>query len=63
MSRGFFITLKVLSMFISFMGMIQKYLVIGYSDFDYDADVDNRRSMTSYVFTLSDSIVSSKTIL
>ncbi|XP_047320703.1 secreted RxLR effector protein 161-like [Impatiens glandulifera] len=38
-------------------------LVSGYSDSDYAGDVDNRRSMTGYVFTLGGSVVSWKAIL
>ena len=33
-------------------------LVIGYSDCDYAGDVDSRRSITGYVFTLDGSVVS-----
>uniref|UniRef100_A0A3Q7ICG0 Reverse transcriptase Ty1/copia-type domain-containing protein n=1 Tax=Solanum lycopersicum TaxID=4081 RepID=A0A3Q7ICG0_SOLLC len=38
-------------------------LVTGYSDSDYAGDVDTRRSMTSYVFTLGGSVVSWKATL
>ena len=38
-------------------------LVTGYSDSNYAGDVDNRRSMTSYVFTLGGSVVSWKATL
>ena len=38
-------------------------LVTGYSDSDYAGDVDSRRSMTGYVFTLSGSVVSWKATL
>jgi transposase InsO family protein len=38
-------------------------LVTGYSDSDYAGDVDSRRSMTGYVFTLGDSVVSWKATL
>ncbi|XP_047336163.1 secreted RxLR effector protein 161-like [Impatiens glandulifera] len=38
-------------------------LVTGYSDSDYAADIDGRRSMTSYVYTLGDFVVSWKTTL
>uniref|UniRef100_A0A3Q7HEN8 Reverse transcriptase Ty1/copia-type domain-containing protein n=1 Tax=Solanum lycopersicum TaxID=4081 RepID=A0A3Q7HEN8_SOLLC len=38
-------------------------LVTGYSDSDYAGDVDTRRSMTGYVFTLGGSIVSWKATL
>uniref|UniRef100_A0A3Q7HAN8 Reverse transcriptase Ty1/copia-type domain-containing protein n=1 Tax=Solanum lycopersicum TaxID=4081 RepID=A0A3Q7HAN8_SOLLC len=38
-------------------------LVTGYSDSDYAGDVDTRRSMTCYVFTLGGSVVSWKATL
>ena len=38
-------------------------LVVGYSDSDYAADVDSRRSMTGYVFTMGSSVVSWKATL
>jgi len=38
-------------------------LVIGYSDSNYAGDVDSRRSMTGYVFTLGGSVVSWKATL
>ena len=38
-------------------------LVSSYSDSDYVGDVDNRRSMTGYVFTLGGSVVSWKPTL
>ena len=38
-------------------------LVASYSDADYAADVDSKRSMTSYVFTIGSSVVSWKEIL
>ena len=38
-------------------------LVTGYSDSDYAGDVDTRRSMTGYVFTLGGSVVSWKATL
>ncbi|XP_074293159.1 secreted RxLR effector protein 161-like [Silene latifolia] len=38
-------------------------LVSGYSDSDYAGDVDSRRSMTGYVFTLGGSVVSWKATL
>ncbi|KAJ4721450.1 Retrovirus-related Pol polyprotein from transposon TNT 1-94 [Melia azedarach] len=38
-------------------------LVTGFSDSDYAGDVDSRRSMTGYVFTLGSSIVSWKATL
>ena len=38
-------------------------LVAGYSDSDYAADVDGRRSMTGYIFTLGNSVVSWKATL
>ncbi|XP_042035223.1 secreted RxLR effector protein 161-like [Salvia splendens] len=37
--------------------------VTGYSDSDYAGDVDGRRSMTDYVFTLGGSVVSWKATL
>ena len=37
--------------------------VVGYSDSDYAGDVDSRRSMTGYVFTLGSSVVSWKATL
>ena len=33
-------------------------LVTGYSDSDYAANVDTRRSVTEYVFTLGGSVIS-----
>ncbi|XP_071927625.1 secreted RxLR effector protein 161-like [Coffea arabica] len=36
---------------------------VSYSDSDYAGDVDSRRSMTSYVFTLGHSVVSWKATL
>ncbi|XP_038885932.1 secreted RxLR effector protein 161-like [Benincasa hispida] len=39
-----------------------KYFLASYSDYDY-ANVDSRRSMTIYVFTLGDSVVSWKATL
>ncbi|KAJ4718340.1 Retrovirus-related Pol polyprotein from transposon TNT 1-94 [Melia azedarach] len=38
-------------------------LVTGFSDSDYAGDVDSRRSMTGYVFTLGSSVVSCKATL
>ncbi|KAK9750353.1 hypothetical protein RND81_02G190400 [Saponaria officinalis] len=38
-------------------------LVVGYFDSDYAADVDSRRSVTGYVFTLGGSVVSWKSTL
>ncbi|MCF6774911.1 Ty1/Copia family ribonuclease HI, partial [Corynebacterium sp. MC-12] len=38
-------------------------LVTGYSDSDYTGDVDSRRSMAGYVFTLGGSVVSWKATL
>ena len=38
----------------------KEYLVSGYSDSDYATDVDIRRSVTDYVFTLVGSVVSWK---
>ena len=38
-------------------------LVAGYSDSDYVRDVDGRRSMTGYVFTLGGFVVSWKETL
>uniref|UniRef100_A0A3Q7HPX3 Reverse transcriptase Ty1/copia-type domain-containing protein n=1 Tax=Solanum lycopersicum TaxID=4081 RepID=A0A3Q7HPX3_SOLLC len=42
---------------------MSRCLVTGYSDSDYAGDVDTRRSMTGYVFTLGGSVVSSKATL
>ncbi|GKD27032.1 hypothetical protein Tco_1233246 [Tanacetum coccineum] len=33
-----------------------EYLVVGYLDSDYDADLDAKRSLTSYVFTIENSV-------
>ncbi|XP_038902271.1 secreted RxLR effector protein 161-like [Benincasa hispida] len=44
-------------------GNFTECLVTGYSDSDYAGDVDNRRSMTGYMFTLGGSIVSWKETL
>ncbi|XP_047341812.1 secreted RxLR effector protein 161-like [Impatiens glandulifera] len=38
-------------------------LITGYSDSDYAGDIDSRRSMTDYVFTLGGSVVSWKATL
>ena len=38
-------------------------LVTGYYDSDYAGDVDRRRSMTGYIFTLGGSVVSWKATL
>lgn len=44
------------------MGLIyggeSKCLVAGYSDSDYAANLDARRSLTGYVFTVGSSVVS-----
>ncbi|XP_047309704.1 secreted RxLR effector protein 161-like [Impatiens glandulifera] len=40
-----------------------QYLITRYSDSDYARDVDSRRSMTGYVFTLGGSVVSWKATL
>nr|GFA34532.1 retrovirus-related Pol polyprotein from transposon TNT 1-94 [Tanacetum cinerariifolium] len=40
-----------------------EYLVSGYSDSDYVADLDARRSLTGYVFTIGNSVVSWKATL
>ncbi|GJU01945.1 secreted RxLR effector protein 161-like protein [Tanacetum coccineum] len=40
-----------------------EYLVAGYSDSDYAADLDARRSLTGYVFTIGNSVVSWKATL
>ncbi|GKC05160.1 transposable element, partial [Tanacetum coccineum] len=40
-----------------------EYLVAGYSDSDYDADLNARRSLTGYVFTIRNSVVSWKATL
>uniref|UniRef100_A0A3Q7EZJ0 Reverse transcriptase Ty1/copia-type domain-containing protein n=1 Tax=Solanum lycopersicum TaxID=4081 RepID=A0A3Q7EZJ0_SOLLC len=42
---------------------MSRCLVTGYSDSDYAGDVDTRRSMTGYVFTLGGSVVSWKATL
>ncbi|XP_038889198.1 secreted RxLR effector protein 161-like [Benincasa hispida] len=44
-------------------GNCTECLVTGYSDSNYARDVDSRRSMTGYVFTLGGSIVSWKATL
>ncbi|GJW84275.1 retrovirus-related pol polyprotein from transposon TNT 1-94 [Tanacetum coccineum] len=41
----------------------REYLVSGYSDSDYAADLDARRSLTGYVFTIGNSVVSWKATL
>nr|GEW54883.1 retrovirus-related Pol polyprotein from transposon TNT 1-94 [Tanacetum cinerariifolium] len=41
----------------------REYLVSGYSDSDYVADLDARRSFTGYVFTIGNSVVSWKATL
>ncbi|XP_038896672.1 secreted RxLR effector protein 161-like [Benincasa hispida] len=40
-----------------------EYLVTDYSDSNYVGDVDSKRSMTGYVFTMGGSVVSWKSIL
>nr|GEV55292.1 copia LTR rider [Tanacetum cinerariifolium] len=40
-----------------------EYLVVGYSDSDYAVDLDARRSLTCYVFTIRNSVVSWKPTL
>ena len=37
--------------------------IVGYVDFDYAGDLDRRRSLTEYVFTLCDSVISWKATL
>ncbi|XP_047340459.1 secreted RxLR effector protein 161-like [Impatiens glandulifera] len=44
-------------------GSNNQCLVTGYSDSDYAVDIDGRRSMTGYVYTLVDSVVSWKATL
>ena len=44
-------------------GNSKECLVTGYSDSDYAADMEIRRSMVGYVFTLGGSVVSWKSIL
>lgn len=44
-------------------GVDTQCLVTGYSDSDYAGDVDSRRSMIGYVFTLGGSVVSWKATL
>ncbi|XP_047323523.1 secreted RxLR effector protein 161-like [Impatiens glandulifera] len=44
-------------------GSNNQCLVTGYSDLDYAVDIDGRRSMTGYVYTLGDSVVSWKATL
>uniref|UniRef100_A0A803M6E3 F-box protein n=1 Tax=Chenopodium quinoa TaxID=63459 RepID=A0A803M6E3_CHEQI len=44
-------------------GNDKECLVTGYSDSDYAADVDTRRSVTGYVFTLGGSVVNWKSTL
>ncbi|GJR57614.1 putative polyprotein [Tanacetum coccineum] len=41
----------------------REYLVVGYSDSDYAADLDARRSLTGYVFTIRNLVVSCKATL
>ncbi|GJR02021.1 hypothetical protein Tco_0525005 [Tanacetum coccineum] len=41
----------------------REYLVVGYSDLDYVVDLDARRSLTGYVFTIGNSVVSWKATL
>ncbi|GJW79743.1 hypothetical protein Tco_0143718 [Tanacetum coccineum] len=41
----------------------REYLVVGYSDLDYVADLDARRSLTGYVFTIGNLVVSWKATL
>ncbi|XP_047320506.1 secreted RxLR effector protein 161-like [Impatiens glandulifera] len=48
---------------VSSYGSDSQCLVSGYSDSDYAGDVDSRRSMTGYVFTLGGSVVSWKATL
>lgn len=44
-------------------GSDSQCLVYGYSNFDYTKDMDNRISMTDYVFTLGGFVVSWKATL
>ncbi|XP_038896314.1 secreted RxLR effector protein 161-like [Benincasa hispida] len=44
-------------------GNCTECLVTGYSDSDYAGDVDSRRSMTGYVFTLGGSVINWKATL
>lgn len=37
--------------------------VVGYTDLDFTSDIDNRRSITRYVFTMYGNLVSYKNIL
>ncbi|GKF30397.1 hypothetical protein Tco_0100195, partial [Tanacetum coccineum] len=41
----------------------REYLVAGYSDSDYAADLDARRSISGYIFTIRNSVVSWKATL
>ncbi|GKB23082.1 transposable element [Tanacetum coccineum] len=41
----------------------REYIVAGYSDSDYATDLDARRSLTGYVFTIGNSVVSWKATL
>ena len=58
MNRNFFYLMGAYDIGLSF-GSDSRCLVSSYSNSDYVGDVDSRRSMTGFVFTLGGSIVRS----